>query len=181
MAAHVPDRDTAGLVREWFDRLAALQAFVQTVSSTARDDLAAFSRQTLDALIGSSPLRQEALVRFCHTHDLGHCRLQVFDNLKKTFRDFVDELGLPVHEVLVYRCFDLARYAFVPPYEGRMAARFRTQRVADLCGDRDNARALSAGLLADVPPEFCAGKPDLVGHAVRQDWTVDDLCREIVR
>lgn len=169
------------VVREWFENLRSLQGFVQTFSTTARDDLYAFSRQSLRDLIGSGAFRQNALSRHCQSRNVGFCRPHTFTNLDKTFRQFLDEISIPVHEVLIYWCFDIARQDLVPPYAGRLAALFRKERVEAICPDEARRQALRARLFPDVPAGFLAGKPELVTEAVTQGWTFDELCEEIVR
>lgn len=169
------------VVREWFENLRSLQEFVQTFSSTARDDLYEFSGQTLKDLIGSSGFRQNALSRHCQSRNIGFCRPHTYTNLTKTFRQFLDEISIPVHEVLVYRCFDIARQDLVPPHTGRLAALFRKERVDAVCGSETHRQVLTDRLLPDIPPSFHAGKPDLVLEAVKRGWTFDELCEEIVR
>lgn len=169
------------VVREWFENLRSLQAFVQTFTSTARDDLYEFSRQTLRDLIGSSVFRQNALSRYGQSQNIGFCRPHSFTNLAKTFRQFLDEISIPVHEVLIYRCFDIARQDLVPSYTGRLAALFRKERVDAVCASDTHQQVLVERLFPDIPPAFYAKKPNLVEEAIKSGWTFDELCEEIVQ
>ena len=169
-----------GEVALWFENLRAIQGRMADLTHlTNRDDLYAFSKQTLTLL--ASDLHRENLCSFCQTEKIGFCRKDTFDDDTRTFRWFLDHIATPIHEILIATCFAIARERFVPPYTGMLIKKFRLEQVSTVCVGPANQTMLTSLLFAEVPSLFFAAKPDLVAQAVRDGWTFDQLCEEIVK
>jgi hypothetical protein len=50
-----------------------------------------------------------------------------------------------------------------------------------VCATPESQQILFDGLFGDVPREFYAAKANLVNEAVKNAWTFDELCEEIIR
>jgi hypothetical protein len=167
-------------VSQWFENLRAIQGRMADLNhETNKDDLYAFSKQTLALLV--SDLHQQNLCSFCQTSKIGFCRKDTFIDNTRTFRWFLDEIATPIHEIMVATAFAIARERFVPPYTGMLIKKFRLEKVASVCVGPANQTMLTSLLFADVPSLFYAAKPDLVAQALRDGWTFDQLCEEIVK
>jgi hypothetical protein len=167
-------------VSQWFENLRAIQGRMTDLNhQTNGNDLYLFSKQTLALLV--SDLHQQNLCSFCQMQKIGFCRAHTFDDDSKTFRWFLDEIATPIHEILVATAFAIARERFVPPYTGMLIKKFRLEKVVDVCVGVANQTMLTSLLFVDVPSLFYAAKPDLVAQALKDGWTFDRLCDEIVK
>ena len=171
---------TAGEVGRWFDNLRAVQGRMADLTHlTNKKDLYAFSKQTLALL--TSDLQKQNLCSFCQTERIGTCKSGTLGDSANTFRWFLDDVMTEIRELLIARCFRIAREHFVPPYTGMFIDEFRSERVPGVCAGPANRATLTSLLFPGVAEQFYVAKPDLVGQALQDNWTFEQLCEEVVK